>query len=227
MENVLITGANRGIGLELARQFAENGQHVFATCRDKSSATALTGLAAAGNIAVLEVEVTDDASVAALRDELDGVRLDVLVNNAGVMGGKQSVDDMDYAAWADALAVNTMAPLRVFAALKPNLLKAERPRVVTVSSQMGALSGQSTGAYAYRSSKAAVNKVMTVLATEVAEEGIIVCPVHPGWVRTDMGGPNADLSVEQSAAGLLALINGLTAEQSGRFWNWDGSELDW
>lgn len=225
MENVLITGANRGIGLELAKQFAAAGNGVLATCRDQSKADAL--VAAGDNVSVYELEVSDPDSVAALQAELQGTTIDALILNAGISGRAQSTSDMDYAGWAEAFAVNTMAPFCLFTALKPNLLRAERPRVVTVSSALGALSDERVMGYAYQSTKAAVNKVMQLLAKDVECEGIIAVPVHPGWVRTDMGGPNADLSVEESASGLMTLINGLTMAQSGRFWNWDGTEHAW
>ena len=228
METALITGANRGIGLELARRMLARGYRVLATCRDPSAATDLAALNTDGELEILTLDVTDAAAVDDLARTLAGRTLDVLVNNAGIMGGpRQSADDMDYDAWAEAFAVNAMAPLRLAQALKDNLLRAGRPRVVTVSSQMGALARRSRGAFAYRSSKAAVNKVMQTLALEWQDDGIVVCVVHPGWVRTDMGGPNADISADESAAGLSELIDGLTMARSGHFLNWDGQEHPW
>ena len=213
METVLITGANRGIGLALARRLLTDGYRVLATCRTPSAAAELAGLAGTGDLEVLPLDVADAAAVDGFAGVLAGRPLDVLVNNAGVMGGpRQSADDMDYAAWAEAFAVNTMAPLRLAQALKRNLLQAARPRVVTLSSQMGALSRHSPGAIAYRSTKAAVNKAMQTLALDWRAEGIVVCPVHPGWVRTDMGGRSAPTSVEDSARGLRAVIEQLTLE---------------
>jgi NAD(P)-dependent dehydrogenase (short-subunit alcohol dehydrogenase family) len=156
--------------------------------------------------------------------------VDVLLNNAGVYGGqRQGLQDMDYADWLRTFEINTLAPLRLAASLLPNLLQAQQPRIVTVSSQMGAfnVAGMGTGLYAYRSSKAAVSKVMQTLAEELKADGVIVCVVHPGWVRTDMGGAQATLSVEESGGGLFRLIEALTPEQSGRFWRWDGSEHPW
>jgi len=129
---------------------------------------------------------------------------------------------MDYAGWLEAFKVNTLGPYRVSTALVAHLSRSSNPRIVTLSSQMGSLSRQSTGSYGYRSSKAAVNKVMQVLALELRDKGIIVCPVHPGWVRTEMGGGEADISVEESAQGLVSLIDRLTMEHSGRFWTWSG-----
>jgi NAD(P)-dependent dehydrogenase (short-subunit alcohol dehydrogenase family) len=152
----------------------------------------------------------------------------VLINNAGVMGpDDQDVAAMDYAAWMDTLAVNVLGPFRLTTALLPNLMKSANPRVVTLTSIMGSLSRDSSGYYAYRSSKAAANKVMRLLAHDLADDRIVVCPVHPGWVKTEMGGPSAELTAEESAHGLLRLIDGLTPAHSGRFFQWDGAELPW
>ena len=226
METVVITGANRGIGLQMARRFVERGARVIGTCRDPANAGELHSVCAASG-AVVSLEVTSAHSVASLIEYLNGSSVDVLINNAGVMGGKQSIDEMDYDAWLDAFQINTIAPFRLATALRPNLIQSPRPRVVTITSQMGALSRNSVGQYAYRTSKAAANKAMQVMAQELRAQEIVVCPVHPGWVRTDMGGPQADLSVEESANGLVDLISGLSMEHSGRFWTWDGREHAW
>jgi len=230
METVLITGAGRGIGLELTRIFLRKGRRVLATYRGLAVPDPLDELerGANGALRTLRLEITDGASIAVLREELSGDVVDVLINNAGTSGGDhQSLDDMDYDAWLGAFEVNTLAPFRLAAALRTNLKRSDRPRIVTLSSQMGSLHRKSTGSHAYRSSKAAVNKVMQVLAVELASDGIIVCPVHPGWVRTDMGGPMGEISVNESAAGLVALIESLTPERSGRFWTWEGIEHPW
>ena len=125
------------------------------------------------------------------------------------------------------MRINTIAPMEITQGLLPSLRRSQRPRVITISSQIGALELSGAGWHAYRSSKAAVNKVMQVIAQELRSDGIIVCPVHPGWVQTDMGGPTADLSVEDSASGLFDLITSMTIDHSGRFWTWDGREHPW
>lgn len=228
MQTALVTGASRGIGLELTKRLLAAGYHVLATCRQPGEAKALNGLAAKPNLEIRSLDVTSDESTDRMVSEIGGRPIDVLVNNAGTMGDpSQTVDDMNYDAWLAAFAVNTMAPFRITLALRDNLAKAERPRVVTLSSQVGSLNRQSKGAFAHRSSKAAVNKVMQVLALELRGQGIIVCPFHPGWVRTDMGGPVADISAAESATGLVALIESLTMEHSGRFWTWEGKEHPW
>jgi NAD(P)-dependent dehydrogenase (short-subunit alcohol dehydrogenase family) len=229
METILITGANRGIGLALVSRYLEAGHQVVATCRSPTEATDLQALLKDGAaLEVLPLEITSELQTQELAATLAGRRIDVLINNAGVMGGdRQSLKNMDYAAWLDAFSVNTLAPFRLSEALLDNLLAAERPRIITVSSQMGALARQSKGALIYRSSKAAVNKTMQVLALELEAQGVIVCPVHPGWVQTDMGGAQADLTAAQSAESLYQLITQLDQSKSGRFWCYDGSEHPW
>lgn len=228
METFVITGANRGIGLELTKLCLEAGRRVVATCRDPQAAGALRALAGEDRLRLCPLEVTDGESVERFRSRLGDETVDVLVNNAGVLGGAhQDIADMDYDEWRHTFEVNTMAPFRMATALLPNLRRSRRPRIVTLSSQMGSLSRRSTGMHAYRSSKAAVNKVMQVLAAELEQNGIIVCPVHPGWVRTDMGGSQAEISPQESAAGLFDLIESMTMAHSGRFWTWRGEEHPW
>jgi NAD(P)-dependent dehydrogenase (short-subunit alcohol dehydrogenase family) len=162
--------------------------------------------------------------------DLEGTAIDVLINNAG-MGGpayeNQTVSNMDFEGWAETFNINTMAPVRVMQALHGNLKLAENPKVATVTSQMGALDLDMTVAYAYCTSKAALNKFMRMAAIEMAREGVLVCVIHPGWVRTDMGGPGADISPEESAQGMINVIAGLNADNTGSFWKWDGETHAW
>lgn len=170
----------------------------------------------------------DGASIERLTRSLNGSVVDVLINNAGIMGpDRHGIEGMDYDAWSSVLSVNVLGPFHVTTALLPSLRRSESPRVITLSSIMGCLHRKSSGHYAYRSSKAAMNKVMQLLANDLAHERIVVCPVNPGWVKTDMGGDDAPLTVGECAEGLIALIDGLTLDHSGRFWQWDGSELAW
>jgi NAD(P)-dependent dehydrogenase (short-subunit alcohol dehydrogenase family) len=230
VETVLLTGANRGIGLEFARQYSEAGKRVLATCRNPENAGRLLEVQQLHQetLQIYPLDVTEEDSVRALVNSLANQPIDVLINNAGIRGGaKQGLKDIDYRAWADTFAVNTMAPFRMTVALIPNLRLSVRPRVITLSSQMGSLQRKGSGSYIYRSSKAAVNKVMQLLAEDLHEHGIVVCPVHPGWVQTDMGGAAADLTAQESAAGLIRLIDGLTLSDSGRFFKWNGEEHPW
>jgi len=231
METVLITGANRGIGLELTKQYLERESRVLASCRTPETAQALLDLKQIHSEAlqIHPLEVTNEHSVNSLVGALRNEAIDVLINNAGVSGGKhQDIREMDYSWWANTLAVNTIAPFRITVALLDNLRRSRKPRVITLSSQLGSmLRATSSGYYAYRSSKSAVNKVMQGLAVDLRSDNIVVCPVHPGWVQTEMGGSNADLSVGQSASGLIQLIDRLELSDSGRFFKWNGEDHPW
>lgn len=228
MKTVIITGANRGIGLGLTQRFLRSNYHVIATCRNPDEAKELQTLCTNENLTVCALTVNDAESLSNFAQELDGRTIDILINNAGVIGGpRQDLDNMDYAAWSEAFEVNTIAPFRLSSILLENLQHSKHPRIVSVSSQMGAMASASTGHHAYRSSKAALNKVMQVLAVELDSQGIVVCSVHPGWVQTDMGGVNAQITVQESAAGLFNLISSLNMQQTGKFFSWEGEELDW
>lgn len=222
MATVVITGGNRGIGLHLARLYAGAGHEVVIGVRRPEAAADAPGEA-------LALNVGDDASVAAFAGALNGRGVDILINNAGVSGGpdRQSVRDTDFAAFLDTLNINTLGPLRVTQALLPNLRQAGKAKVAIVSSRMGSLASAEPDMVAYRASKAAVNKVAQCLATDLAADGIAVAALHPGWVRTDMGGPSADLAPEESARGLKDVIDGLSLATIGHFWNYDGGFLPW
>lgn len=225
MSTIFISGANRGIGLELARLYLSRGFEVIAGVRDPASIPADVGAGAK----VLALDVASDASVAALAAALKGRAIDILVNNAGVIGPRrQSSTDMDFAGFLDTLNVNTAGPLRLTQALLPNLrLSKLRPRVAVLTSRMGSLSYAKSDSLAYRASKAAANKVVQGLATDLAPEGIAVAAIHPGWVRTDMGGSGADIDTATSVRGIAAVLDGLSVATTGRFVNHDGSEIPW
>jgi NAD(P)-dependent dehydrogenase (short-subunit alcohol dehydrogenase family) len=230
MSTILLTGANRGIGLELARQLVERGDTVFATCRDPSAAGDLTKLAAtAGALKVLAMDVTDPASIAAAKAEVGDVKLDALINNAGIIGPtRQSSTDMDFDGWLQTLDVNTLGPLRVLQAFLPNLSAGDQAYVLTITSRMGSLTASpGTDRIAYRSSKAALNRAMQAVAGDLWARNIAVCVAHPGWVKTDMGGSGADITPAQSAAGLIHVLDRMTVSRSPRFFNYDGSEIGW
>jgi NAD(P)-dependent dehydrogenase (short-subunit alcohol dehydrogenase family) len=225
--NVLITGAGRGIGLEFARQYAETGWHVHATCREPKNASELLTLP--GEVTVHKLDVTHPKQIGHLVRELEDVPIDLLINNAGVIGPRErGFGDLDYGAWEDVLRVNTLAPIRIAEAFIDNILASERKLIVSLSSVYGSIgSNNSGGSYLYRSSKAALNAAMRSLAIDLRDEGVTVVVFHPGWVRTDMGGPNASLSPQDSVAGMKALIDLLKPSQSGRFYGYDGAEIPW
>jgi NAD(P)-dependent dehydrogenase (short-subunit alcohol dehydrogenase family) len=231
METILITGANRGIGLELVRGLAESGRHVIACCRLPGEASDLQAIAAANDhVEVHEVHVSDGASVAALAQAIGDRPIDVLINNAGMAGPgfkHQGLADMDYDGWAETFAVNTMAPLRVLQAFRSNLAKGTNARAVTVTSQMGAIGLDMPVMFAYCSSKGAVNKVMRLAAPELKGDGIAVALLHPGFVQTDMGGPGAEITPEASAQGLISVIDALTLDDSPCFKTWEGTDHVW
>ena len=227
---LLITGASRGIGLETVRRFLDDPDwQGIATCRDPGAASDLRALQArhGTRLELHALDVGDGDAVARLADVLAGRPVDVLLNNAGVMGAHQSLEDLDFDGWLAEVNVNTLGPMRLALALRPNLVLSKNPRIVTISSQMGSMARPRGGSYAYRSSKAAVNKAMQGLALDLADEGICVVAVHPGWVRTDMGGGGADISVEESAAGIYRLTRDLTLADSGRFLTYRGEDHPW
>ena len=226
MPTTLITGAGRGLGLEFARQFADDGWTVLAGVRDPGSADDLRRID--GDVSPVPLDVADPASVAILGERLSGVPIDLLINNAGVYGPRQTIPGtLDYDSWREVFEVNTLAPMRVAEAFLEHVRASETRKIVTVSSKMGSIADSSGGSYFYRSSKAALNAAMKALAMDLQPEGFTVIVVHPGWVRTDMGGPSALIDAVESVAGLKAVIDGLTLSDTGRFINYDGSEIPW
>jgi NAD(P)-dependent dehydrogenase (short-subunit alcohol dehydrogenase family) len=229
--SALITGANRGLGIEFARQYLANGWQVYAACRDPNSAAELRRLAdeSGHELRILALDVTELASVKAAAAELDGKAVDLLLNNAGVMGARgQTIGNIDYEAWAKVLDANTMGPMRVSEAFVDHVARSKRKLIVTLTSGMGSLADNTSGgSIAYRSSKAAVNMVMRSLAIDLAPRGIICVVVNPGWVLTDMGGPQATLTPAESVRALRRLIETLGPAQSGKFFNYDGREYAW
>ena len=236
MPTVLITGANRGLGLEFARQYSAAGWQVVATCRDPQAAPELQALGAAnGGLQVEPLDVADFATIDALAVRLAGRAIDVLLNNAGVFGPKpgaegdarQSFGSMDYGIWAEVLRVNLMAPMKMAEAFVAHVAASGQRKIVAISSTEGSSPNAKGGIYAYRTSKAALNMLMQNLAPELAPRGIVTAAFCPGWIRTRMGGTNAPLEAAPSIAGVRRVIDGLTPANSGRFWLWNGQSLPW
>lgn len=227
MPSVLITGANRGLGLEFTRQYAADGWRVFAACRDPAGARDLA--AVEGDVSAETLDVDDGPQVAALANKLSGQPIDVLINNAGIYGPKGVTrDTVVYDAWGQVFRTNAMSPLAVSAAFAANVAQGGQKKIITLSSIMGSIAeNDSSGDFIYRSSKAAVNAVMKSLAGDLKSEGITVAVLHPGWVRTDMGGPDASIEAPESVTGMRAVIAGLKESDSGRFLNYDGTEIPW
>ena len=227
MPSVLITGANRGLGLEFTRQYAADDWRVFAACRDPAGARDLA--AVEGDVSAETLDVDDGPQVAVLANKLSGQPIDVLINNAGIYGPKDVTrDTVDYDAWGQVFRTNAMSPLAVSAAFAANVAQGGQKKIITLSSIMGSIAeNDSSGDFIYRSSKAAVNAVMKSLAGDLKSEGITVVVLHPGWVRTDMGGPDASIEAPESVTGMRAVIAGLKESDSGRFLNYDGTEIPW
>jgi NAD(P)-dependent dehydrogenase (short-subunit alcohol dehydrogenase family) len=230
---VLVTGANRGIGLALARAYAARGWTVIATARQPAEATDLKALAAADpDVSVEALDVTDHAQVDALASRLKGRPIDLLVNNAGITGNvaAQSLGRLDYAVAREVFETNTIAPMKVSEALMPNLLAGRQKKLVTISSSEGSIAEVNAGRlYWYRASKAAVNMAMRNLAFTVKKDGVAVALVNPGPVATDMmKGARMPLQpVDEAAAKVIAQIDALTLERTARFWDYGGGELPW
>ncbi len=230
MPTLLLTGANRGIGLGLARAYAGDGWRVIATCRDPAAARELSDLAAAsaGRVTVHALDVTDGAAVTALARQRKGEAIDVLLNNAGVGESGYAFGKTDYTAWAHTLDANAMGPQRMAEAFADSVARSAKRTIVGITSLMGSMADNGSGGYvAYRSSKAALNMVIVTLAVDLAPRGITAIAIHPGWVKTDMGGPGAKLSVAQSVANMRKIIDRATLAESGKFFNHSGEELPW
>jgi len=230
VSTVVITGSNRGIGLALATVYAERGDTVYACCRAPSKAVELLALAKKHAVTVVALDVGDDKSVATLAKRLESSVVDTLINNAGVSGGppeEQTATNMDFAAWADAFNINALGPVRVMQALLPALKRSRSAKVMSVTSQLGAISLDMAFALGYSASKAALNKFMRLAASELKSHGVAVGVIHPGWVKTDMGGPGASITPRESAAGIANVIDQLSLQNTGGFWKWNGSRHDW
>ena len=214
---VMVIGASRGIGLELARQYAADGWRVHATTRTPDRPGPLGRLA--GDVVLHELDVRDDGQIGALTAAVASEGIDLLIHNAGVMDRRLSHDEV--------MAINAEAPIRVTDALLDAVRRGREKKIVLMTSQLGARYGSTRRLGTYGESKAALNDRFRELAPAWGAEGLLAIVMHPGWVRTDMGGRGATLSVEESVSGMRQLIAGLSAAQHGRFWTWDGREHPW
>lgn len=233
MQRVLVTGANRGIGLAFVRAFATRGDRVFAACRQPRAAADLADVArdADGVVQTLALDVTDERSIEAavttIANDGDGA-LDILVNNAGLSPRGEEFHNLDAGRMRSVFEVNTFAPMIVARHCHPLLLRSSHPRIVNISSSMGSLEKKDYGRhYSYSASKAALNMVTRAAAQDLADDGIVATVLHPGWVRTDLGGPKAALAPAESVAGMVRVIDGLSAGDSGAFLTWDGETHPW
>ena len=231
MKNVLITGTNRGIGLELARQYLARGRKVFATCRDPKSATDLLALQkqSEGKLEILALNLFSDDSINELSEILSDTPIDLFINNAGMMGPRNlKFGKVNGGSWAEVFRANTIAPLLIVQTIVKNICLGKERKMIFVSSRVGSIEENTGGAmYAYRSSKTALNQVVKSLSIDLFDRDILSVAMHPGWVLTDMGGPNALIDVNTSVTGMISVINNIQDTDSGKFFNYDGTLIKW
>ena len=231
MPCVLVTGANRGLGLEFCRQYAETGWLVLACCRKPEQAAALRELAEQhGNLQILPLQVTDFAAIDSLSQQLAKASIDVLINNAGIYGdhAQRAFGHLDYENWNRTLRINLQAPVKMAEAFLPQVQRSAKKLLVAISSQMGCISDNSSGgSLLYRSSKAGLNAVMKSLSIDLAVQKVGVLIFHPGWVRTDMGGAQGLIDAATSVAGMRQQIEQFDIRHSGRFIKYDGTTMSW
>ncbi len=234
MPTLLITGANRGLGLGLVRAYLDDGWNVIAVNRRHSDELlALAG----GKLEAVTCDLTDDGELAGLGDRMSGKAIDVLINNAGRMAKKssspggesvQGFGHFDRELWHAVFDINLFTPMRLCELLVDNVAAADNGRMVTISSMLGSMAmNESGGIYAYRASKAGVNAIMKSMSIDLQARGVTAIAMHPGWVRTDMGGAGADIDIETSVSGMKQVIDRLRPGDSGKFLCWDGSEMPW
>ncbi|MEE9234510.1 MAG: SDR family oxidoreductase [Candidatus Acidoferrales bacterium] len=231
MHTVLVTGANRGLGLELARQYAHDGWQVLACCREPEQAEKLRRIADAseGRVRTCRLDVTSAAQIQSLARELQDQPIDIFVNNAGIYGPRPAplgrVREED---WIEVFRINSIAPLKLAEAFVEHVARSRQKIFATISSVMGSMEeNREGGDYIYRSSKAAANAVVKSLSLDLRNRNITVVALHPGWVRTDMGGEQAPLNVEESVAGMRTVLVSLTLKKTGKFFGFDGAEIPW
>ena len=225
---VLITGANRGIGLEFCKQYASDGWNVIACCRKSADASELSKLALQhNNLQIVSLDVSDFAQIDALALQLKDEKIDVLINSAGVYA-RGKFGDIDYDEWAMSFKINSMALLKMAEAFVQHVAKSQLKKMAVLTSKMGSIDDNTSGeSYIYRSSKTAVNMVMKNLSIDLKPYGISVVTLHPGWVQTDMGGPNGLISVQKSVTGLRRVIEDLSLETTGQFVDYAGKAINW
>ena len=231
MKNILITGANRGLGLGLVKKYLENNEKVFCTTRNISKSKELKLLKEkhTNSLEICELDLLDKDSPNILSNFLVNKPIDLFINNAGVIGqSAQHFKSISLNPWIEVLKVNLIAPLLITQSIIKNIEKSSEKRIYILSSKVGSIEdNKSGGMYVYRSSKTALNQIVKSLSIDLKPLGIAVISLHPGWVRTEMGGPNALLSVEESVNGMFGVISNTNISNSGQFINYDGTEIPW
>ena len=225
---VLITGANRGIGLKFAEEYSKLGWHVIATCRNPNHASKLNQLATDfGSIEIYPLEVSNSNQIHELADTLKNKPIDVLINNAGIHRSC-TLGSIDKKAWLESFTINSIAPYEVTIHLLDNILQGKLKKVISITSKMGSIDDNTSGgSYIYRSSKTALNSIMRSLEHDLGHHGIATLTLHPGWVKTDMGGIGAWINVDESVTGMIKQIEKLNLSNAGRYVDYAGKKINW
>jgi NAD(P)-dependent dehydrogenase (short-subunit alcohol dehydrogenase family) len=226
MTNVFITGANRGLGLEFVKQYLTLGHYVYAACRDPKQAKELHQIQDK-NLEILKLDVSSTKDLQAIKSKLGNRPIDILINNAGIWRGSEvgSINEKD---WLHSFAVNTIAPIKIAEGLLDNIKSGHLKKIISITSKMGSIDDNTSGgSYIYRSSKSALNSAMQSLRHDLSSHDIATLTLHPGWVRTDMGGPGGWIDVEESVGGMIRVINNLNLKNSGQYLDYAGKLINW
>ena len=230
MATILVTGANRGLGIEFVEQYLNDGNEVIATYRNENSSMDLIKMGnERSNLKLLQLDVSSNKSLNSFAENLGDSPIDIFINNAGVYGPRNSsFGNVDEENWIPAIKVNTIAPILLTQLIIKNIRSGADKKLIFVTSKMGSIDdNKGGGAYVYRSSKTALNAVVKSLSVDLENEGIVVALIHPGWVKTDMGGPNALIDKDTSVRGMTEVISNLDISSTGNFYNYDGSIIPW
>ena len=228
--SILITGTNRGIGLEFVKHYLKNNEKVIATCRNRNSAKDLLELEnTTSNLSLLELDVSKPNSIDEFTSKIANQPIDTFINNAGVFGPRNiEFGNFNAKEWLDVFNINTIAPLLITQKILKNLRLGKNKKLAFISSKVGSIEDNTGGGmYIYRTSKTALNQVIKSLSIDFKDENFIAVALHPGWVQTDMGGPNALIDTKTSVKGMAEVIDSLVLKNSGKFYNYDGSSIPW
>lgn len=228
MGTVFITGANRGLGLEFVKEFSEKDYEVIATCRDPNSSSDLTNLAKSNlKIQLHQLDVSNTKNIQDLSNHLKNKPIDILINNAGIYRSG-SFNSVNKDSWVESFITNTIGPYEVIEYFLPNVLQGRERKVVSITSKMGSIDDNTSGgSYIYRSSKTALNSMMRSLTHDLKTNDIATMTLHPGWVRTDMGGPGGWIDVKESVSGMINQISNLSLQNTGRYIDYAGKPIKW
>ena len=228
MGTVFITGANRGLGLEFVKEFSENDYEVIATCRDLNSSSDLSTLAKSNfKIQLHQLDVSNTKNIQDLSIHLKNKPIDILINNAGIYRSG-SFNSVNKDSWVESFITNTIGPYEVIEYFLPNVLQGREKKVISITSKMGSIDDNTSGgSYIYRSSKTALNSMMRSLTHDLKTYDIATMTLHPGWVRTDMGGPGGWIDVKESVSGMIDQILNLSIQNTGRYIDYDGNPIKW